>query len=716
MTATKSRPSFTSLIAWAAVLALLLGLLPVSASAAEYTASGATSFVFSDSGITISEGDYSGYKTDGTELTINGSGTYIVSGSCSDGSIKIKKGTTGVTLVLNGLTLTSTTTAPISCNKSTGVNIVVAAGTTNTLTDNAYNNDDNYPDNENAENAVIKCKDGSQVVISGSGTLNITANGKNGIKSGATTDDEGAASLTIRDVTLNITASVNDAINAEQLLNVESGTITITAVDDAIHCDYELNIGATGTTGPTIVIEDCEEGIEGATLNIYSGDIFIQANDDCLNAANSDLAGYAFSMNISGGTITAYSATGDGFDSNGSLTISGGTVAVWTASAADNQPLDADGIITISGGTVLAAGGGNGMGTNISATQAYVVYGSTGGMGGGQMPGGMGEGQSPDGQTGAFGNQGGRPDDQVGGLGGQTGDPGNQSGGFGGQNGGPFGQQDGNAGMPGDSTSVSISKGSSFSIQDASGNTLYSGTAPCDIGYMLFSSSTLTSGSSYTLSSGGSEVATATAQTGSVSGGQAGGQPGNSGGQTPSGAQAPDGSAFTDVTSGAYYYDAVKWAVENSITAGTGNGTTFSPDLGCTRAQVVTFLWRAAGSPAPKAASNPFTDISSNAYYYEAVLWAVENGVTAGTSNTTFSPDNTCTRGQIVTFLYRAVGTSAAGSNPFTDVTNSAYYANAVKWAVTKSITSGTTATTFSPDQICTRAQIVTFLYRAYAN
>ena len=141
---------------------------------------------YSDSGIAAEDGSYTGYKISGTDLTIQDSGTYIVSGSCADGSITVKKGTTGVTLVLDGLTLTSSDTAPIACNKSSEVTIVAASGTTNTLTDSAQSNDDSYPDNENTENAVIKCKDGSDVTICGSGTLNITANGKNGIKSGAT--------------------------------------------------------------------------------------------------------------------------------------------------------------------------------------------------------------------------------------------------------------------------------------------------------------------------------------------------------------------------------------------------------------------------------------------------------------------------------------------------------------------------------------------------
>ena len=200
------------LLSGAVAAALTLSLLPTAmAAASEYTAKGATEFTFSSSGITAEDGTYTDYKISGTDLTIQSSGTYLVSGSCTDGSIKIKKGTTDVTLVLDGLTLTSTDTAPITCNKSTEVTIVAASGTTNTLTDSTQNNDDNYPDNEDAENAVIKCKDGSDVTIRGSGTLNINTKGKNGIKSGTTTAEEGDASLTIQDVTLNINAPANDA-------------------------------------------------------------------------------------------------------------------------------------------------------------------------------------------------------------------------------------------------------------------------------------------------------------------------------------------------------------------------------------------------------------------------------------------------------------------------------------------------------------------------
>ena len=174
----------------------------------------------------------------------------------------------------------------------------------------------------------------------------------------------------------------------------------------------------------------------------------------------------------------------------------------------------------------------------------------------------------------------------------------------------------------------------------------------------------------------------------------------------------PQTGVFVDVATGSYYEDAVDWAVENGITQGTDD-THFSPDGICTRAQAVTFLWRAAGSPKPETRAMPFTDVPVGSYYYDAVLWAVENGITKGTSDTTFSPNMTCSRAQIVAFLWRSEKSPAAGTaNPFADVKSDAYYADAVLWAVKENITKGTTSTTFSPNADCTRAQIVTFLWR----
>lgn len=171
-------------------------------------------------------------------------------------------------------------------------------------------------------------------------------------------------------------------------------------------------------------------------------------------------------------------------------------------------------------------------------------------------------------------------------------------------------------------------------------------------------------------------------------------------------------SAFSDISTNAYYSDSVQWAMMNDITSGTSMSL-FSPDMSCTRAQMVTFLWRAAGEPAPQSTDHPFADLQPDAYYYNAVLWAVEQGITGGTSPSAFSPNVSCTRSQAVTFLYRYAGMPLVGDvSSFEDVPNHAYYADAVTWAVENEVTSGTSATTFNPSGDCTRAQIVTFLYR----
>ena len=429
----------------------------------------ATAFVFSDDSVKVTEGKYTGYKVDGTSLTINEPGTYIISGSSSDGSVKVKKGTTGVTLILRDLDLSSESTAPIVCAKSSEVNIIVSGA--NSLADATLNNADENTDNADAENAVMKFKDGSDVVISGSGTLKLTANAKNGIKSGESTETEGEASLTIKDLTLIIDAPINDGINAGATLNVLSGNITVSAGDDGIHSDATLNIGSDPTSpSPTIVIEQSYEGLEGATVNICSGDITIHSSDDCVNAANPDLSGYSYSINISGGRITADTTTGDGFDSNGAMNISGGDIVVWTANAADNQPLDADGTITISGGTILAAGGGAGMGMNIDASQSYLTFG--------------------------------------------------QSSGFGGFRG--FG-----------SSGSTVKSGAEIVITDADRNEIYSGDALTNANWFFFSSPELSDGGSYKLTSGGSEIGTAEAKSGTENGNRFNGGGFNGGGFRP---------------------------------------------------------------------------------------------------------------------------------------------------------------------------------------
>lgn len=495
---------------------LVFAYCAVFCVSAEENFSGATEFVFSDAGITVTDGEYTGYKVDGTSLTINESGIYRISGSCADGSVKVKKGTEGVTLVLAGLDLTSDSTAPISCNKSADVTIIAAEGTKNTLTDSEKNNDETYPANEDAENAVIKCKEGSDVTITGKGTLTLNAYGKNGIKSGATTEEEGEARLEISELTLVINAPVNDGINAEQLLEIKSGSLTVSAGDDGIHCDMLLYIGDENTEGPDITVKESYEGIEAAELYIRSGRITVHSTDDCLNASNSDLSGYAFKVEISGGELYMDTTAGDGIDSNGTLDISGGTVVVWTANRADNQPLDADGTINVSGGTVLAAGGSSGMGMKLGTGAGYVIFG---GSGNGGFPGGGGGGMPG-------GNGGERPEM-----------PGN-------------GNINGNGSEIAGSGTVSISKGDTITIEDSDGNTLYSGTALTDASYIFFSSADVVTGGDYKLLVNGSDSSSASGGgngSGSGTGGRDNSAPAANGGGT---AASDTASSETDGTSG----------------------------------------------------------------------------------------------------------------------------------------------------------------------
>lgn len=504
---------------------LVFAYCAVFCVSAEENFSGATEFVFSDAGITVTDGEYTGYKVDGTSLTINESGIYRISGSCADGSVKVKKGTEGVTLVLAGLDLTSDSTAPISCNKSADVTIIAAEGTKNTLTDSEKNNDETYPANEDAENAVIKCKDGSDVTITGKGTLTLNAYGKNGIKSGATTEEEGEARLEISELTLVINVPVNDGINAEQLLEIKSGSLTVSAGDDGIHCDMLLYIGDENTEGPDIAVKESYEGIEAAELYIRSGRITVHSTDDCLNASNSDLSGYAFKIEISGGELYMDTTAGDSIDSNGTLDISGGTVVVWTANRADNQPLDADGTINVSGGTVLAAGGSSGMGMKLGTGAGYVIFGGSGNAGG--FPGG-GNGGFPGGGGGGMpgGNGGERPEM-----------PGN-------------GNINGNGSEIAGSGTVSISKGDTITIEDSDGNTLYSGTALTDASYIFFSSADVVTGGDYKLLVNGSDSSSASGGgngSGSGTGGRDNSAPEANGGGT---AASDTASSETDGTSG----------------------------------------------------------------------------------------------------------------------------------------------------------------------
>lgn len=677
-------------------------------SAADYSISDATSFVFSDTGIEVTEGAYSGYQVKDTALTIKESGTYVVSGKCENGTIVIKKNVTGVTLVLNALDLSASATAPITCNKGSEVTIVAAAGSVNNLADDEYNNDDIYSDETlypDIENAVIKCKDGSNVTICGTGMINITANGKNGVKGGYDLyeeDEDGnvtdtllsTASLTIKDVTLNIVANVNDGLKSDKVLNILSGTITISAADDGIKCDYTMNIGAEGADGPTIAVKNAAEGIEAATLNVYSGSIAVNASDDGINAANSDLTNYSFSYNQYDGYVYVNVTGGDGIDSNGTINLVGGTLEVYTPSQGDGDPLDSERGVSFNGATVLAVGH-LGMAQGYSAAIPYVTFGSSG-----EMPGGF---------DGMNGNQ-----------------------------------------------SNLVTAGSTIQITDASGNVLYSAKAVRNASYILFASPDLSSGSTYTLKNGTTAAATATASTAASGGmGGPGNQVGNTPGQPPEGmgpggqqgqdpnqqsgstppaepgqqppenpenaipepqGNAPGVAEYDDVNPGDWFYPAVQFVSERGIMVGTG--ASFEPDAAASRAMLVTILYRLEGEPAVSSA-NPFSDAADDQWYTDAVIWASENGIVSGYGNGFFGPTDPVTREQFAVILYRyaqykGYDTGAeADISGYTDASSvSSWAKTAMKWACAEGLISGRTATELVPSGNAMRAEAAAILMR----
>jgi hypothetical protein len=287
---------------------------------------------------------YISVTDDNSQIKITSSGTYVISGSCSDGNITVKKGTTGVVLVLEDLDLASTAGATVSVNKEAEVKIIISGNVV--LTDNE-NPDDEYSSDADVadayDGAALKAKANSQVYVTGDGTLTINGNAKNGIKAG---DD---SSLIFDGVTVNITA-VNDGINGNYDVTLLSGTFNIAAGDDAIHADHILTIGSEDGSGPTIRVTESTEGIEGTVVNVLGGDISIVSSDDAINAANADgvyEGELDYSFNMLGGKVVINSK-GDGVDSNGNVNLIGGSAAINSASGGGEAGIDYDGQYYIS--------------------------------------------------------------------------------------------------------------------------------------------------------------------------------------------------------------------------------------------------------------------------------------------------------------------------------------------------------------------------------
>lgn len=792
--------------------ALAAGMLPTSACATSsaYTSSNATLISFTDSAVTA-DGKYSGYEIDGTDVSITAAGTYVFSGDCDDGSITVKKGVTGVTLVLNGLTLTNADSAAITLNKTAEAALIAAAGSENTVADTAGAND---------ENAAVKVKSGASLSLSGTGTLTACGNAKNGIKGasdavitvdeltlnieaaddGLSCDDE----LTIKGGRVNITAggdavkaspdtddtenpdttslgsvtisggtltleaaedgvqadgdltisggtfavtangghttaisdedasckglkagktltvsggtftvdSADDALHANDV-TVSGGTLTLASGDDAVHADNDLVVGVQGsssTSTPKINITASCEGLEGTTVSVYSGDIDVVASDDGVNAANSELGEHSdkFAINIAGGDLYI-DAGSDGLDSNNDISITGGRVEVYGADAMMDAAIDYDGTFTLSGGTLFGAGMEPGAGT-----QAYIAVGETspsGGMGGGAN-GGQGM-TPPSDANGTAGTTNGNPPTPPANADGSTTPPSGDQNGQNGQQSGARPEKPSNeggqqGGKPTNRESaLGIEKGSVITVQDADGRTLYTATALGSMSSVIFSSSDIKEGETYTVLVDGASVGTATAKLGTTS---------NSGSFAPdenrNGAQQGSVSGFGDVPQNSWFADAVKYVSENKLMNGKST-TAFAPNENMSRAMLATVLYRMSSETAE--ADSSFRDVSSSAYYAAAVNWASSEGIVNGTGANAFSPNASITREQLAAMLYRYAGepSVSADLSAYTDTVDiSPYASKAVEWCVAKGILSGKSATRLAPQDTATRAECAAMLQR----
>ena len=799
--------------------ALAAGMLPTSACAVSsaYTSSNATLISFTDSAVTA-DGKFSGYEIEGTDVSITAAGTYVFSGDCDDGSITVKKGVTGVTLVLNGLTLTNADSAAITLNKTAEAALIAAAGSENTVADTAGAND---------ENAAVKVKSGASLSLSGTGTLTACGNVKNGIKGasdavitvdemtlnieaaddGLSCDDE----LTIKGGRVNITAggdavkaspdtddtenpdttslgsvtisggtitleaaedgiqadgdltisggtfavtangghttaisdedasckglkagktltvsggtftvdSADDALHANDV-TVSGGTLTLASGDDAVHVDNDLVVGVQGsssTSTPKINITASYEGLEGTTVSVYSGDIDVVASDDGVNAASSELGEHSdkFAINIAGGDLYI-DAGSDGLDSNNDISITGGRVEVYGADAMMDAAIDYDGTFTLSGGTLFGAGMEPGAGT-----QAYIAVGETSPSGGKGGHGGMGGG--------ANGGQGMTPPNDAGGTAGTTNGnpptpPANADGSTTPPSGDQNGQQSGarpekpsneggqQGGKPTNRESVlGIEKGSVITVQDADGRTLYTATALGSMSSVIFSSSDIKEGETYTVLVDGASVGTATAKLGTSSSSSGSLGPNQNGGQPGSGQQGGV-SGFQDVGQNDWFASAVRYVTGKSLMNGKST-TAFAPNENMSRAMLATVLYRMSGETAE--ADSSFRDVSSSAYYAAAVNWASSEGIVNGTGANAFSPNASITREQLAAMLYRYAGepSVSADLSAYTDTDDiSPYASKAVEWCVAKGILSGKSATRLAPQDTATRAECAAMLQR----
>ena len=776
--------------------ALAAGMLPTSACAAsDYTTANATLVTLTDSSATA-KGKYTGYEIDGTDVSITAAGTYVFSGDCDNGSITVKKGVTGVTIVLNGLTLTNDDSAAITLNKTAEASLIAAAGTTNTVADTEGSND---------ENAAVKVKSGAALAIGGTGTLTVDGNAKNGIKGaadavitvaevklninaaddGLSCDDE----LNITGGTLSITAggdavkaspdtgdtenpdttslgnvtikggsitlhaaedgvqadgdliitggtfhvktngghttaltddsasckgfkaggaltvtggtltvdSADDALHASTDVTISGGTLTLATGDDGVHADNDLVIGAKGsssTTTPKISITASYEGLEGTTVNVYSGDIDVAASDDGVNAASSQLGERSdkYAINIAGGDLYI-DAGSDGLDSNNDISMTGGKVEVYGADAMMDAAIDYDGTFTLSGGTLFGAGM-----EPTAGTQAYIAVGETspsGGMGGGPNGQGGGQGMTPPGDANGT-TDGNRPTPPN--FSGNTSTDGTFTPPTKPSGGKADGKPSGN--LPNRESALGIKKGSVITVQDSSGKTICTATARGSMSSVIFSSADIKEGETYTVLVDGTSVGTAEAKLGTTDSSSSMGtfKPGQGGQSNQNGGQATVGS-FKDVPQNSWFASAVQYVTSNSLMNGTST-TAFSPSATMSRGMLMTVLARYAGESTE----------GGTVWYEKGMNWAKNKGISDGSA-----PNRNITREQLAAMLYRYAGEpdGTADLSAYTDAGSvSAYAEKAVQWCVKNGILTGKTSSTLAPKATATRAECAAMLQR----
>lgn len=779
--------------------ALAAGMLPTSACAAShYTTANATLVTLTDSSATA-KGKYTGYEIDGTDVSITAAGTYVLSGDCDNGSITVKKGVTGVTIVLNGLTLTNDDSAAITLNKTAEASLIAAAGTTNTVADTEGSND---------ENAAVKVKSGASLSIGGTGTLTVDGNAKNGIKGaadavitvaevklninaandGLSCDDElnitgGTLSITAGGdavkaspdtgdtenpdttslgnvtisggtLTLNATEdgiqadgdltisggtfhvktngghttaltddsasckgfkagktltvtggtltvdSADDALHANADVSITGGTLTLATGDDGVHADNDLVIGAKGsssTTTPKISITASYEGLEGTTVNVYSGDIDVAASDDGVNAASSQLGERSdkYAINIAGGDLYI-DAGSDGLDSNNDISMTGGKVEVYGADAMMDAAIDYDGTFTLSGGTLFGAGM-----EPTAGTQAYIAVGETspsGGMGGGPNGQGGGQGMTPPGDANGT-TDGNRPTPPN--FSGNTSTDGTFTPPTKPSGGKADGKPSGN--LPNRESALGIKKGSVITVQDSSGKTICTATARGSMSSVIFSSADIKEGETYTVLVDGTSVGTAEAKLGTTDSSSSMGtfKPGQGGQSNQNGGQATVGS-FKDVPQNSWFASAVQYVTSNSLMNGTST-TAFSPSATMSRGMLMTVLARYAGESTE----------GGTVWYEKGMNWAKNKGISDGSA-----PNRNITREQLAAMLYRYAGEpdGTADLSAYTDAGSvSAYAEKAVQWCVKNGILTGKTSSTLAPKATATRAECAAMLQR-FAN